>query len=92
LSLAGLNRCLRCRSLGLQHVQLPVGRIERSLSAIQRGLTLLKRGVGLLVFLHCACSRLGEVAVAARVGLREDEPGARRRNGGLLLFYDRGLA
>ena len=92
LSLIGLDRRFRRRSLGLEHVQLPTCRIERSLSAVQRGLTLLKRGVGSLVFLHCAGSRRGEVAEAARVGLRESEPGARRSNGGLLFFYDRGLA
>src|SRR6266849_10971042 len=41
-----------------------------------------KRGVGFLVFLHCAGSRRGELAEAARVGLRKIKPGVRRRNGG----------
>jgi hypothetical protein len=68
---------------------LPARRIKRSFSAIQRGLILRKRGVGLLMFLRRAGSRRGEVTEAARVLLRESEPGARRRNCGLLLRYDR---
>ena len=48
--------------------------------------------IGLLVFPGCAGSRHGKVAEAARVGLRKSEPGARRRNGSLLLFNDRWLA
>jgi hypothetical protein len=71
---------------------LPACRVERGISAIQRGLSLRKRGVGLLMFLRRAGSGRGEVAVAARVVLRESELGARRCNGGLLLCYDRRLA
>jgi hypothetical protein len=55
-------------------------------------LILLKRGVSLLVLLQCAGSRHGKVVEAARVGLRESEFGARRRNRSLLLCYDRWLA
>jgi hypothetical protein len=55
-------------------------------------LLLLNRSVSLLVFPQCAGSRNGEVAEPARVGLRENEFGARRRNRNWLLFYDRWLA
>jgi hypothetical protein len=92
LSLVGLYRCLRRGSLGLEHVQLPACRLERRLGAIQRGLTLLQRAVGFLVFPHGAGARRGEIAVAARVRLRESKPGARRCNGGLFFFHDRRLA